>query len=297
MRCYFSERYVFELPEKHPFPIEKYRQTRDLLLGLGIISSVHDPGMVGQNELRLAHEQSYIDAIFEGSLTPDRLRKLGFPWSKQLVERSRSAVAGTLEATKFAVSSGLGINLAGGTHHAFPDNGYGYCVFNDVAVAANTLLNHNSPRIMVVDVDAHQGNGTHFIFSNCDKVYTYSVHVGKNYPRNKHPGTCDIELERWVDGKTYLDSVKKSLELAVDLFSPDVAFYLAGVDVHEGDRFGQMSLKTEDIEERDRWILGLLNESGTKVVVVLGGGYNKDKSLTSRMHARTVEIALDTIKN
>lgn len=289
---------MIPLPEGHPFPTEKYRQTKEALLARSIIETVFDPGLADEGDLALVHTSEYIRSVFEGELSAEQLRKLGFPWSKALVDRSRSAVAGTVSAMGAAIeeADGLGINLAGGTHHAFPDAGSGYCVFNDVAVAVKLLLSRKpSAKIMVADLDAHQGNGTHFILGGTRNVFTLSAHVKQNFPRNKHPGTLDIEFDRWIDGSEYLPAVEKALSESLARFSPDIVFYLAGVDVHENDRFGQMCLTEAETAGRDSLSITLFRKHSARVVIVLGGGYNKEKGMTARLHCQTIEIAADLI--
>jgi acetoin utilization deacetylase AcuC-like enzyme len=217
---------------------------------------------------------------------------LGLPWSEELSDRSHAATSGTLLAARAAMEDGIAANLAGGTHHAFADRGEGFCVFNDVAIAIRALQ-HDEPYIqcMVVDLDAHQGNGTNAIFADDPHVYTYSVHVGKNYPSTKVPGSQDVELSRWAETDEYFSRLEATLPQAVEVFEPDIAFYIAGADCHTDDRFGQMKLSTADMAKRDHYAIGLLRGWQIPTVVLYGGGYNKVEGMTAELHCQTVRIA------
>lgn len=298
VKAFFSDRYSIDLPPGHPFPMHKYLDLRNLILGKSLMAAdqVKDPGSADRETILTVHTAGYYEKIKTGDLSPRETRSLGFPWSKQLFERSLAAVAGTVESTREALKSGLGINLAGGTHHAFPERGTGYCVFNDVAIACR-LLSDQSAKILIVDLDAHQGDGTNFILGRDDNVYTFSAHVGANFPREKFPGTLDMAFERYVEGATYLKRVKEGLEFAIDSFRPDLAIYIAGVDVHMDDRFGQMALSTEDVLERDRFTIDLLHREKIPLAIVLGGGYNKSPEMTVALHLATVQTALEIYSN
>ncbi len=299
MRFFYSARYDITLPEGHPFPIEKYRQVRDAVLALGLCENLEDPGSVSMEELALVHEESYIKAFAEGNLGKEELRKIGFPWSPELVARSFAAAAGTIMAATSVASKSclIAANLAGGTHHAFPDRGAGYCIINDVAVAVKVLQQKRpASRIMIVDLDAHQGNGTHFLLANEPSVFTYSAHVAANYPVEKYAGTYDLEFERWVEGAYYLERLKDTLVGCLEQFSPEIVFYLAGVDVHVDDRYGQMSLSTDELAERDRFTIDACVRAGAGVAIVLAGGYNKRRDVTAQLHVQTLKIAREIEK-
>ena len=191
-----------------------------------------------------------------------------------------------------ALEDGLACNLAGGTHHAFADRGLGYCVLNDVAIAIRDLhAIHPDRRVFVVDTDAHQGNGSNGIFAGDARVFTYSIHVGRNYPAEKTAGSLDVELPRFVSGAEYLERLDATLPAAFELFAPDLAFWIAGSDPHENDRFGQMKLSDADMAMRDSAVLDLVIRLGVPVVVLYGGGYNRDRVHTARLHANTVKLA------
>lgn len=251
-----------------------------------------DPGLIDDRDLLRVHTADYIASIRSGTFNAATRLKLGLPPSEALSARSHCAVAGTLAAARATLEHGIAANLAGGTHHAFPDRGEGFCVFNDVAVAIRTLRAVEPYlQTMIVDLDAHQGNGTNFIFRDDPSVYTYSIHVGKNYPSKKEPGTQDVELPRFAPAETYFAALESTLPAALESFEPDLAFYIAGADAHVDDQFGQMMLSTADTARRDRWTIDLLRSHGIPTVVLYGGGYNKVPDMTTELHCQTIRIA------
>ncbi len=286
--CFSSDEYTAPLPPGHAFPMSKFKESADALRASGACD-VRDPGMISDIDLLRVHTPEYIRSIDTGRYNELTKLRLGLPWSVQLARRSRCATAGTLNAARVAMVHGIAANLAGGTHHAFPDRGEGYCVFNDIAVAIRALQ-HDEPLIqaMVIDLDAHQGNGTHFIFRDDPNVFTYSIHVGKNYPSRKEPGTLDVELPRWVSGQEYLSRLAATLPDAIERFEPDIAFFIAGVDVHADDRFGQMMLSTEDMQARDEWTINLCRGWQIPTVITYGGGYHREPRMTAKLHVRTI---------
>jgi len=250
--------------------------------------------LAAEKQLLRVHTAEYLEKIRRGTLEPTEAVKLGLPPGEALLDRSRLEVAGTVAAARAALEDGLACNLAGGTHHAFPDRGLGYCVLNDVAVAIRELqASRPSLRSFVIDTDAHQGNGTHAIFSTDDRVFTYSIHVGKNYPAVKTAGSLDVELPRSVLGDDYLEHLEASLLPALDEFSPDLVFWIAGADPHEHDRFGQMRLSDAAMKARDLHVLQLVTHQQRPTVVLYGGGYNRDRIHTARLHANTVLLAAE----
>ena len=244
------------------------------------------------HQLRRVHTGRYLTTIRTGNLSREESVRLGLPPSEALLTRSRRETAGTVAAMWAALEDGLACNLAGGTHHAFPDRGLGYCVLNDVAIAIRDLHAKDvKRRIFVVDTDAHQGNGTNEIFASDIRVFTYSIHVGRNYPAEKKPGSLDIELPRHASGGQYLERLKETLPAAFERFTPDLAFWISGSDPHENDRFGQMNLNDADMAARDRLVLDLLREAGVPLAVLYGGGYNRNRIHTARLHANTIKLA------
>lgn len=260
------------------------------------IAKVIDPGVIATGDLLRVHAKEYVESIVTGEYNALTQLRLGLPWSHELARRSFAATAGTLCAARTALREGLSANLAGGTHHAFPDRGEGFCVFNDIAVAIR-VLQADEPYMhaMVVDLDAHQGNGTHFIFRDDPHVYTYSVHVGQNYPSRKEPGSRDVELSRFADAGEYFTKLLQSLPGDIERFEPDLVFFIAGVDVHENDRFGQMKLTTEEMAQRDRFTIDLCRRWGIPVCVTYGGGYNRDVEMTADLHVQTIQIAAERL--
>ena len=249
-----------------------------------------EPAPVAQ--LLRVHTACYLTSIRTGTLRRDDLVRLGLPPCEGLLTRSRRETAGTVAAMWTALEDGLACNLAGGTHHAFPDRGLGYCVLNDVAIAIRDLhAIHPERWIFVIDTDAHQGNGSNGIFAGDERVFTYSIHVGRNYPAEKTAGAFDVELPRFVSGAQYLERLNATLPAAFERFAPDLAFWIAGSDPHENDRFGQMKLSDADMAVRDKAVLDLVTKLRVSTVVLYGGGYNRDRVHTARLHANTVKLA------
>jgi acetoin utilization deacetylase AcuC-like enzyme len=249
-----------------------------------------EPASVPQ--LKRVHTAWYLTSIRTGNLRREALVRLGLPPCEDLLTRSRRETAGTIAAMWAALADGLACNLAGGTHHAFADRGLGYCVLNDVAIAIRDLhAVHPKQRVFVIDTDAHQGNGTNEIFAEDERVFTYSIHVGRNYPAEKEPGSLDVALPRQVSGAEYLARLEQTLPLAFELFAPDLAFWISGCDPHENDRFGQMRLSDSDLAARDRLVLDLVTRRGVPLAVLYGGGYNRDRLHTARLHANTIKLA------
>ena len=294
MSCFTSPAYFVPLPPGHVFPMEKFPQSAATLLAEGTVAAdcLLDPGVVAGADLLRVHTRDYVESIRGGRFNELTARKLGLPPSDALSRRSHAAVAGTLAAARAALADGLAANLAGGTHHAFPDSGQGFCVFNDVAVAIRALR-HDEPYLhaTVIDLDAHQGNGTNFIFAADPLTFTYSVHVGRNYPSAKVPGSLDVPLSRWATAGEYFDRLHATLPGAIERFEPDVVFYIAGVDVHADDRFGQMKLSTADLARRDVWTIDLCRDWGIPLVLLYGGGYHRERAMTAELHCQSVRVA------
>ncbi len=267
---------------------------RDRVIAEGIIGADHvfDPAAATDDELLLVHTAEYVHRFNEGLLDASEIRRIGFPWSPELVERSRRAVGGTLEASRHALRHGVAMNLAGGTHHAFADHGEGFCVYNDVAIAIRSLQRDQViRRAAVVDLDVHQGNGTHAILGADPNVYTFSMHGGKNYPFHKVPGTLDIELADRTGDEAYLEALMSALPRVLADAAPDVVFYIAGADSHEGDVLGRLSLTFDGLVERDRYVLSQCREVGIPVAIVIGGGYGRNIDDTVTVHVNTARVA------
>jgi len=289
-----SAAYTFPLPAGHRFPIEKYALLRDAVVAEELVPSsrVHEPARATMEELARVHTRDYIDRLTRGELGEAELRVLGFPWSPALVERSYRAVGGTLSAARSALREGISMNLAGGTHHAFPDRGEGFCVFNDVAIAVRALRADGLiRRAAIIDLDVHQGNGTHAIFAGDADTFTFSVHGGRNYPFHKVPGTLDIELPDGTGDAQYLARLADALPHVLNDGRPDLVVYLAGADPHERDRLGRLKLSLEGLERRDVMVLEACREVGIPVAITIAGGYGLDVRETVAIHLATVRIA------
>ena len=289
-----SAAYTFPLPSGHRFPIQKYSLLRERVIAEGLVPAerVLEPARVPENDLRLAHTSEYIRRFTVGQLTPEEIRRLGFPWSPALVERSYRAVGGTVAAARAALECGVAINLAGGTHHAFSDHGEGFCVFNDVAVAIRALQRDGHiARAAIVDLDVHQGNGTHEIFARDERVYAFSMHGGRNYPFHKVAGRLDIELPDGTRDDEYLEQLARALPRVLAESRPDLVVYLAGVDPHEGDRLGRLALTFDGLARRDAMVLEACREVGIPVAVTIAGGYGRSIDDTVAAHVGTVRVA------
>jgi acetoin utilization deacetylase AcuC-like enzyme len=238
------------------------------------------------------HTERYVDAFTNGTLDDAEVRRLGFPWSLELVERSYRAAGGTMEAARAALDIGVAMNLAGGTHHAFPDRGEGFCVFNDVAIAIRALQHERLiERAAIVDLDVHQGNGTNAIFAGDDSVYTFSMHGRRNYPFTKVPGSLDVELEDGCGDDEYLSLLAAKLPGAIGAARPDLIIYLAGADAHADDRLGRLRLSADGLARRDVMVLDAAREVGIPVAVTIAGGYGRDIDVTVGIHLATARIA------
>jgi acetoin utilization deacetylase AcuC-like enzyme len=296
LHLWSSARYTFPLPAGHRFPIAKYELLRRRVVSDGLVppDSVHEPARASTDALRLVHTDDYIARFTEGRLRSDELRRLGFPWSEALVERSYRAVGGTCESARAALHHGVAMNLAGGTHHAFADRGEGFCVFNDVAVAIRLLQQEGHiGRAAIIDLDVHQGNGTHAIFAGDTSVFTFSMHAGRNYPFAKVAGCVDVELADGTGDDEYLEVLGHTLPGVLAAAQADLVVYLAGADPHAGDRLGRLGLTLEGLARRDATVIGACREVGIPVAITIAGGYGRDIDDTVRAHLNTVRVARD----
>jgi len=294
MRCFYSEKLELELPSGHPFPMEKFRVAKDMLLQGGILrpEEIIEVRAADNHLLQRIHAPDYIRKIESGTLGRKEQILLGLPATPHLYTRSATEVEATRLACHAALAEGVGVCLAGGTHHAFREHGEGYCVFNDVAIAIRDLqAQQPNIKIMVVDTDAHQGNGTASLLANDPRVFTYSIHVGRNYPLTKITGSLDIETVRYVEGGMYLQQLFSSLAGALEAFAPDLVIWVSGADNHRNDRFGQMHLSLKDIQRRDEVLLGAFIRNRIPVAVLYGGGYNRQPEFTAKLHRNTIATA------
>jgi acetoin utilization deacetylase AcuC-like enzyme len=288
MKCVYHPSYQVALPPGHPFPMSKYSLLRDQLLAEGIVATgdILQPEPLDASTLGLVHTPEYLAKLAASGLSAAEQRRLGLPWSEALWQRSRLASAGTLLAARTALDQGLAANLAGGTHHAFADHGEGFCVLNDVAVAVRKLQAESSiQRAATIDLDVHQGNGTAAIFETDDDVFTFSMHGERNYPVAKMRSNLDVPLKDGVGDVEYLDTLQGVLPSVLDRAGADVVFYLAGVDVAAGDRYGKLALTEEGIRRRDRCVIEAVRGRGLPLVIVLAGGYAATRARTAELHA------------
>ena len=288
MRVAYSPGYVVPLPEGHRFPMPKFARLHERLLAEGLLRAeqVVEPSPAAWADLERVHERVYLESFRRGTLDRAALRRLGLPWSEALVRRSRLAVQGTLEALRMALEDGMAANLAGGTHHAFPDRGEGFCVFNDVAVAIRAARAQGRlRRALVVDLDVHQGNGTAAIFAGDPETYTFSVHGARNYPFRKQRSSRDLALPDGTGDSAYLQQLERHLPVVLEEARADVAIYVAGVDPVQGDRFGRLSLSRGGLSRRERYVLRTLRAAEMPVAIVMGGGYAATPELTADLHA------------
>lgn len=290
MRVSYCDGYYVPLPDGHPFPMAKFPALHRQLQDEGLLSDadVVPPRQADWADLRRVHTSAYLSRLARGTLSDQAERRMGLPWSKRLVYRSRLAVQGTLNAAFMALTDGVAANLAGGTHHAFPDHGEGFCVLNDVAVAVRVLQTACwARRILILDLDVHQGNGNAAFFANDDAVFTFSMHGAKNYPFEKPPSSLDVPLDDDTTDASYLKTLRTYLPDTLDAVRPDLVFYLAGIDVAANDRFGRMALSREGLHARDRYVLEQLRERHLPVVLLLSGGYAETPADTADLHAIT----------
>ena len=290
MRVFYSPYYYADIGENHVFPIRKFELVRDKLLAEGTlqVSDLIEPKPAKISDVELVHTKDYISRLRGGTLTAREVRRLGLPWSKSLVRRSFLATAGTISAARWALQTGVASNLAGGTHHAFPDRGEGFCVLNDVAVAIRVLQRESlAHRFLVVDCDVHQGNGTAFIFKDSPEVFTFSIHGAKNYPLFKEQSTLDIELPDKTGDAPYLKTLSENLP-SVFTHEPELVFYLGGADPFENDKLGRLGLSINGLKKRDEIVLEYAKAHDIPIVTVMSGGYAREINDTVEIHCNTI---------
>jgi len=292
-RVYYSPYYYAEIGENHVFPIKKFELVRNQLLHEGTLQSseIIEPEPVEIEDVLLVHTEDYVTRLRTGNLTTKEIRRLGLPWSEALVRRSFLATSGTINAARFALENSVASNLAGGTHHSFPDRGEGFCVLNDVAVAIRVLQRENLARkFLIVDCDVHQGNGTAFIFKDDADVFTFSMHGAKNYPLFKENSTVDIELPDKTGDTEFLETLNEALP-RIFTHEPDLVFYLGGADPFENDKLGRLGLTIAGLRRRDEMVLSYAKEREVPIVTVMSGGYAKDINDTVEIHSNTIRAA------
>ena len=286
--------YRLPLPENHRFPMEKYELLPQQLLLEGTCepSDFFTPTKVVLENVFRIHNKEYVTRLINLNLTQREIRKIGFPLTKELVERELMIAGGTIMGCEKALKTGIAMNIAGGTHHAFSDCGEAFCLLNDQAIAAQYLLDQKkASQILILDLDVHQGNGTAAIFESNPKVFTLSVHGAKNYPFRKEKSDLDIALEDDTGDKKYLDKIKKIIPALIDNIKPDFIFYLSGVDVLGTDKLGRLNLTIEGCKERDTFVLKQCNDRNIPLQCSMGGGYSKDIKVIIEAHANTYRAA------
>lgn len=289
-KLFYSPDYYADIGEDHVFPIKKFELARDILLGERTLTSseIYEPRLAEVDDLLLIHTKDYIKRLLDGKLTKSEIRRLGLPWSESLVRRSLLAVSGTINAGKSALKNDVSSNLAGGTHHAFPDRGEGFCVLNDVAIAIRVLKKEKlADRFLIIDCDVHQGNGTAFIFRDDEEVFTFSMHGEKNYPLHKEISNLDIELSDGTEDGKFLDILSEALHRFIQ-HDPDLIFYLGGADPFEKDKLGRLALTKEGLRNRDELVLKFAKTENIPIVTTMSGGYAADINDTVDIHCNTI---------
>jgi acetoin utilization deacetylase AcuC-like enzyme len=294
LHLYYTDHFELPLPEGHRFPMDKYRRLRQRVVSSDFHR--HDlllvPPPASDEQLSTCHDRDYIGRVDRGELTPIEIRRVGFPWSSKMVERSRRSSGATIAAGRAALHDGFAVNMAGGTHHAQFDCGEGYCVFNDAAVAIRCLqLEGLIRRACVIDLDVHQGNGTASILAGDDSAFTFSVHGTKNFPLRKFPSNLDIDLPDGTDDAAYLEALADGLDRLFDAGPFDLAVYLAGADPYHGDRLGRLALTLEGLHRRDQMVLQRCQQIGMPVAIAMAGGYAPDVDVIVEIHAQTIRLA------
>lgn len=299
MKIFYHDHFVLPLPEGHRFPLSKYALLRQRVVEAKLVSpqDLREGPAVTDEELTRVHHPEYLRRVKEGGLSDQEIRRIGFPWSPGLVERSRRSVGSTIAACRVAATEGIGLNLAGGTHHAGPDYGQGFCVFNDSAVAARAVQAEGIfRRVVILDCDVHQGNGTADIFSHDPTVFTFSIHGAKNFPFRKVPGDLDVALPDNADDPIYLDALERGVNQALDRAQAGLAIYLAGADPYAGDRLGRLAVSKRGLAERDRLVFEACRSAGLPLAVVMAGGYGKRVEDTVDIHFQTVSLMAELFR-
>jgi acetoin utilization deacetylase AcuC-like enzyme len=294
LKIAFHPIYKYELPEGHRFPMVKYELLPEQLLYEGTVSAANffEPEALEEEALLWTHEEAYWNKLKTQSLSAKEIRAIGFPMTPKLIERGRHISNGTVQCAFYAQQYGVALNIAGGTHHSFTYKGEGFCVLNDIAIAANYLLRKGrAQKILVVDLDVHQGNGTAQIFAREERVFTFSMHGAKNYPARKENSDLDIGLPDGLTDEPYLRILRNTLPGLIDAVAPDFIFYLSGVDVLASDKLGRLSMSLEGCKERDRIVLDACKKNNIPVAVSMGGGYSERISTIVEAHANTFRLA------
>lgn len=295
MKIFFSDHRPITLPVGHRFPLPKYALLRQQVQEAALVppENLLPSCPASDAQILRVHELDYLTRLVQGQMSEREMRRTGFPWSADLVARARVSVGGTIHASRAALQDGIAANLAGGTHHAHPGFGEGFCVFNDVAIAARAMQDDKlARRVVIIDLDVHQGDGTAAIFAGDPSVYTFSVHGEKNFPYRKEAGDLDIALPDMCGDELYLEAVENGLEHALMMANADLALYIAGADPFVGDSLGRMGVSKQGLLQRDRLVFDKCKQAGLPVAVVLGGGYAKNVHDTVEIHLNTLQLAV-----
>jgi acetoin utilization deacetylase AcuC-like enzyme len=296
MIAYYCDHFVLPLPDGHRFPMNKYSRLRQRINDTNLLSSdcLRVPDGATDEDILRAHTEDYLNKIKQGTLTSKEIRRIGFPWSPQLVERSRRSSGGTISACRTALADGVSANLAGGTHHACPDHGEGYCVFNDSAIGARAVQAKGlAQKIVVIDCDVHQGNGTASVTHGDKSIYTLSIHGEKNFPFRKIASDLDIGLPNETADEDYLDTLQIAVERILYLQQPDLVIYQSGADPYIDDKLGKLSLTKKGLAQRDRLVFEMCNAEHIPIAVTMGGGYAEEVDDIVDIHLQTIQIAIE----
>lgn len=294
LKVAYSKIYNHPLPENHRFPMEKYDLIPKKLIAEKTFSkdNFFEPGILNKEDVLLTHSNDYYNKLVSQSLSKKEIRLIGFPLSKLLIEREKKIAQGTIECVSFSIKNGISMNIAGGTHHAFADKGEGFCMLNDQAIAANYLLHNDlAKKILIIDLDVHQGNGTASIFKNDMNVFTLSFHGKKNYPFKKEKSDLDIEFDDGTEDVEYLTKLEDIIPNIIKILNPDFIFYLSGVDILKTDKLGRLSLSIEGCKKRDSIILNLCKTFNIPLQISMGGGYSKNIEDIVNAHCNTFRLA------
>lgn len=293
MKVFYSDHFVLPLPENHRFPMAKYSMLRQRVAANGVCGpgELRVPRAATDQEILRAHTPQYLRHVVNGTISQKEMRRIGFPWTERMVERSRRASGGTLEACRAALEDGLAANLAGGTHHAFAERGEGYCIFNDSVIAGRAAQEKFVERIVIIDTDVHQGNGTAAILRDDSSIFTFSIHGEKNFPFHKESGDLDAPLPDGADDRAFLEALEDGLERALEKSRAQLAIYVSGADPFAGDRLGRLSVSKEGLSERDRLVLEACRGRDIPVAITMAGGYAPGIADTVDIHFKTIERA------
>jgi acetoin utilization deacetylase AcuC-like enzyme len=292
--CFYTDHFVLPLPDGHRFPMRKYSMLREAVQTLAP-HSLHETSAASDDQLLLAHDAAYVDRMSNGTLSSQEIRMIGFPWSPHMAERARRSTGATIAALSHAITQNTaGVNLAGGTHHAFRDHGEGFCCYNDAAVAARVAQrDFDVKRVLICDLDVHQGNGTASILARDDSIFTFSMHGERNYPVRKEQSDLDVELPDGTTDETYLATLEHHLPRIIESFTPNAIIYLAGADPFEGDRLGRLKLTKAGLKLRDEFVLKTARDNAIPIAVTMAGGYAHDVADIVDIHFNTVRTVFE----